>query len=71
MVRSGKHAEMPKLITDEILAEFSIRGGFDDIADLMRAKYEGLVQRVGFYIPVIGSQKEGEYAEIIRDLTKG
>jgi probable F420-dependent oxidoreductase len=68
MVRSGKQAEMPGMISDEVLAEFSIRGRFDDIADLMRAKYGELVQRVGFYIPVIGSDKEGEYAEIIRDL---
>ena len=69
LVRRGKREEMPHLITEEVLAEFSIRGPFDEIADKMRAKYEGLVERVGFYIPVIGSGREGEYGEIIGDVS--
>jgi probable F420-dependent oxidoreductase len=69
LVREGKHAEMPKLISDEVLAEFSIRGSYDEVADLMRAKYDGLCQRVGFYIPVVGGDQEDTWAEIIRDLS--
>ncbi len=69
LVRQGKRDEMPKLITDEVLDAFSVRGGFDDIADLMRKKYEGIVQRVGFYIPVIGSHAEDKWSEIVKDLS--
>ncbi len=69
LIRKGKRDEMSDLITEDVMAEFSIRGDFDEIADRIRAKYEGLVQRVGFYIPVIGSHREGEYSEIIRALS--
>jgi probable F420-dependent oxidoreductase len=69
LVRQGKQAEMPALISDEVLDAFSISGDYDDIADKIRAKYDDIVQRVGFYIPVVGSAKEDVWAEIVKDLS--
>ena len=68
LVRQGRLAEMPKLITDEVLAEFSVRGRFDEIADRLRVKYEGVVQRVGLYLPVVGGPREKEWEAVIRAL---
>ncbi len=68
LVRQGKIAETPRLVTDEVLSHFVIRGGFDEISDRIREKYDGVVERLGLYIPVIGGPREGEWSEIIRDL---
>jgi len=68
MVRAGKLADAPKLVTEEMLEEFAVRGSFDAIADAVRAKYDGLVDRVGFYIPVVGGAHEKEWERVVQAL---
>ncbi|HVN63578.1 MAG TPA: TIGR03617 family F420-dependent LLM class oxidoreductase [Candidatus Binataceae bacterium] len=47
----GDWAGMGKEITDEMLDVYTISGTFDEIADKVYARYDGLLDRVGFYIP--------------------
>jgi len=68
LVKTGRLAEAPNLVTEEVLAEFSVRGSFEEVAERMRAKYEGVVDRVGFYIPVIGGVNENEWEEVVKSL---
>jgi probable F420-dependent oxidoreductase len=68
LVKTGRLAEAPNLVTEEVLAEFSVRGSFEEVAERMRAKYEGVVDRVGFYIPVIGGANENEWEEVVKSL---
>jgi probable F420-dependent oxidoreductase len=68
MVKSGRLADTPNLITDEVMSEFWVRGSFDEIADRVRKKYEGVVDRIGLYLPVVGGDNEGEWGEVIRSL---
>ncbi len=44
-------AEMPALITDDILAQFALEGWPDELPALVRARYRGLLDRVTFYLP--------------------
>jgi probable F420-dependent oxidoreductase len=44
-------AEMPALITDDILAQFALEGLPDELPALVRARYRGLLDRVTFYLP--------------------
>jgi probable F420-dependent oxidoreductase len=55
MVRAGRLAEAPNLVSDEV-------------ADRMREKYEGVVDRVGFYIPVVGGAHEKQWEEVVQSL---
>lgn len=47
----GDWAGMAKEITDEMLETYALAGTFDDIGDKIKARYEGLVDRVAFYLP--------------------
>ena len=53
-------------VGDEVMSEFTVRGTFDEVADRMRDKYEGLVDRVGFYIPVIGGAHEKQWGQVVK-----
>jgi probable F420-dependent oxidoreductase len=68
MVKSGRLAEMPKLITDEVMSKFWVRGSFDQIAKQVKQKYEGVVDRIGLYLPVVGGEHEKEWEEVVRSL---
>lgn len=57
----GKWAEMPKLITDEILDRFSLRGTWADLPEKVQRKYDGLLDRVSYYFPVVPGQDEAAW----------
>jgi probable F420-dependent oxidoreductase len=45
----GDWGGMASLITDEMLAVYAVEGTFDEIPDLLRKKYTGVIDRLGFY----------------------
>ena len=40
---------MGSLITDEMLDVFAVQGTYDELPDLLRKKYTGVIDRLGFY----------------------
>lgn len=62
----GAWADMPILITDEMLAEFAIIAPQADLPAALRARYSGLVDRLGLYIPFIPGSRD-EFWKIIID----
>ena len=62
----GKWDEMPKLITDEMLEAFVIIGSWDDIADKLRAKYDGLLDRVGLYRPFVPGLEDAQWSRLVK-----
>jgi probable F420-dependent oxidoreductase len=44
-------AEMPALVTDDMLAQFAVQGQPDEIPALVHLRYRGLLDRVTFYLP--------------------
>lgn len=68
LMRQGRMAEMAELITDDVLDLFAVRASFEDLADALRLKYEGVVARTGFYMPIIGSGQEDRWTQIIKEL---
>jgi alkanesulfonate monooxygenase SsuD/methylene tetrahydromethanopterin reductase-like flavin-dependent oxidoreductase (luciferase family) len=60
----GKWDEMPKLISDELLAEFVIRGSPRELAGLLQAKYGGLLDRVGLYRPFVPGVEDEMWREL-------
>ncbi len=49
--KRGRWDEMADLIDDEMLNTFAVVGEIDDIAGLVKQRYEGLVDRFNFYAP--------------------
>lgn len=47
----GRWDEMPALITDEMLEEFAVSGTWEELPAKVRARYDGLLDRVGYYMP--------------------
>lgn len=64
--RSGDWGGMADLITDEMLDVFAVTGTWDEIAGKIHAKYDGLLDRVGFYIPYRKGEKTEQWAKVIR-----
>ena len=65
LMREGRLAEMPKLITDELLSEVAVSEADGDVATLIAQRYkDGLVQRVTLYESV--TQETGWTAFIER-----
>ncbi|MCC6612931.1 MAG: TIGR03617 family F420-dependent LLM class oxidoreductase [Anaerolineae bacterium] len=51
MTRSGQWQDMGKEISDELLHEVAVVAPVDELAQAVQARYDGLLDRVGYYIP--------------------
>ncbi len=66
----GRWNEMPKLITDEMLETFVIIGSWNDIAEKLHAKYNGLLDRVGLYRPFAPGVEDAQWTKLAQSLTR-
>ena len=57
---------MAKEITDEMLDVYTVSGTFDDIADKVEERYDGLLDRVAFYIPYRAGTDDAEWAKLAK-----
>jgi probable F420-dependent oxidoreductase len=48
--RQGDWAGMGSLITDEMLSVYAVTGTVDELPELLRRKYTGLIDRIAFYV---------------------
>ena len=55
----GEWAEMPMLITDEILSEFCLMTSEDKLADALKKRYIGIADRLALYTPFVPGEKDG------------
>jgi probable F420-dependent oxidoreductase len=51
MSREGRWYEMGELISDDLLREFAVIAPYDQLAHAVKARYQGLLDRVGYYFP--------------------
>jgi len=61
----GDWAGMANEITDEMLEVYAVTGTWDDIADKLKAKYNGILDRLSFYFPASKDQ-EDRWRAIVR-----
>ena len=62
----GDWGGMAKEITDEMLDTYSVVGTYEDIADKVMRRYDGLLDRVGFYIPYRAGLDDAEWRKLTR-----
>jgi hypothetical protein len=67
LARQGLWAEMPALISDEILSTFAVVCDAADLPARLQERYQGLVARLALYLPFI----PGERDEFWQALLKG
>lgn len=58
MAARGRWNEMPSLITDEMLDQFALRGTWAELPEKVLRKYDGLLDRVSYYFPVVPGENE-------------
>src|SRR5262249_47263565 len=51
LTKSGRWAELPSLLTDEVVDALVVRGAPNEIATALAARYAGTVDRVGLSMP--------------------
>ncbi|HJO83066.1 MAG: TIGR03617 family F420-dependent LLM class oxidoreductase [SAR202 cluster bacterium] len=66
----GKWAEMPGLITDDMLEAFSVIGTHDEIVPRLKATYSGYASSIGFDIPTPTPADEDRLKGMIEELQK-
>ena len=57
---------MAKEITDEMLETYSVSGTWDDIADKVKKRYDGLLDRVAFYMPYKAGANEDAWRHLCK-----
>ena len=65
----GEWAEMPILITDEILNEFCLLTEEDNLADELRRRYDGIADRLTLYNPFVPGEMDERWRALAKSLS--
>ena len=65
----GEWAEMPMLITDEMLDEFCLRTTTENLAAALKSRYEGLADRLTLYSPFVPGEKDEWWKELAAEFS--
>jgi hypothetical protein len=57
---------MANLITDDMLEVYATTGTWSEIAGRLKARYDGLLDRLGFYVPFRAGDRVERWREVIR-----
>ncbi len=61
MTREGRWMEMWEQVSDDMLHEFAVVAPPDELAHKVKERYEGLLDRVGYYWPFKPEEREQDY----------
>jgi alkanesulfonate monooxygenase SsuD/methylene tetrahydromethanopterin reductase-like flavin-dependent oxidoreductase (luciferase family) len=65
LARKGGWAEMMELIDDDILDAFCVRASEDELVDKLKARYDGLVDRLSLYLPFQAGERTAFWKKMI------
>jgi probable F420-dependent oxidoreductase len=68
LAREKKWREMPALVTDEMLGAFVVEAPPGELGPALEERYEGLIDRVALYVPLVPGEKDGFWREVIGSL---
>jgi alkanesulfonate monooxygenase SsuD/methylene tetrahydromethanopterin reductase-like flavin-dependent oxidoreductase (luciferase family) len=58
MAARGRWQEMPSLISDDMLDRLALRGTWAELPAKVLKKYDGLLDRVSYYFPIVPGRNE-------------
>ncbi|MDO8755672.1 MAG: LLM class flavin-dependent oxidoreductase, partial [Anaerolineales bacterium] len=62
----GEWAEMPMLITDEMLSEFCLMTTQENLANDLKKRFEGIADRLTLYTPFVPGEKDDWWRGLAR-----
>lgn len=65
LAAKGRWGEMPSLVTDEMLDVFALSGTWEDLPGLIMTRYEGLLDRVMYYLPFVPGDMDDRWRWIV------
>jgi probable F420-dependent oxidoreductase len=71
LARGQKWPEMTALISDEMLRAFAVEAAPDELGAAVRARYDGLIDRVAFYLPFEPGQDDPFWQSALRAVQSG
>lgn len=63
-------AEMPALISDEMLATFAVEAAPEDLGPALVARYDGLLDRINLYLPFVPGQMDDFWGGLVRAINR-
>jgi hypothetical protein len=67
LAAKGEWAAMPKLITDEMLDVYAVTGTYDNIGEKVKERFDGLLDRVAFYIPYRAAFDDAAWSRLCKE----
>ncbi len=58
LVRSGQMAEMPNLVSDEMVDTFATSASPAELADALKERYQGVADRINLYLPFVPGERD-------------
>lgn len=68
LAAKGDWAGMPKLITDEMLEVYAVTGTYENIGERVRERFDGLLDRMNFYVPYKASFDDAIWRRLCKQL---
>lgn len=59
-------AEMPALISEEMLEVFALSGRWEELPGMIKTRYEGVLDRVMYYLPFLPGEMDGQWRQAIQ-----
>ena len=69
--RQGRWDEMERHVSDEMVETIAVVGTYDQIAERVWRRYEGVCDKVEFSIPAEGEEGRARLAGMVRQLRQG
>jgi hypothetical protein len=66
----GEWAEMSMLVTDEMLNEFCLVSGTDQLANALKKRYDGIADRLSIYSPFMPGEKDEWWKKLTNEFIK-
>lgn len=66
--RQGRWGDMGQLITDDMLAEFAVITTRDKVGEMLKQKYEGLLDRISLYLPYTPGTDDEWWADVVANV---
>jgi probable F420-dependent oxidoreductase len=63
--RQGRWASMGELISDGMLAEIAVVARRDKVGELLKRKYEGVLDRISLYMPYVPGPNDDWWADVV------
>jgi probable F420-dependent oxidoreductase len=61
----GKWADMPEIITDEMLEAFAVIAPVEELAEAIKARYRNVADRITIYVPFVPGERDSFWKQLV------